>query len=97
MVSPDPEDPQESLESKDSSGFLDYKANQVWVLLVHRVPRGHQAFLVPKEIQETQDRWLLAPQDKPESQDLMELKENQENQEYPILWRVKLVQQELKV
>lgn len=97
MESPDPEDPRESLESKDSSGFLDCRVNQVWVLLVHQALKGLLVFLGPKEIQETRGHWLLALQDRPEPRDLMELKENQENQEYPILWRVKSDQRELKV
>lgn len=61
--------------------FLDFAVNQVWVSLVQRGLRDRRAHLDPKENLETPGPLSVAPQEKLESQDILEFKENQENQE----------------
>lgn len=96
-MSPGPADPWESKENKDSLVFLDCRASQVWLPLVHRAPRDHLAHLDPKENQESRCPSSPGPQERLESPGVAELKENLENQEYQISCREMLVFLELKV
>lgn len=73
MVSPGPTDPKESKENKDSLVFLDCRASQAWLSLVHLVPRGHRAQQEPKENQESLGPSSLGPQERLESQEVVEL------------------------
>lgn len=58
----------------------------MWLPLVHQAIKDHQVHLDPKEMQESQAKTSMGPQDLPESQAVLELKENQENQEYQVMF-----------